>query len=74
MPKAEKALQAYHCLKYSHTDASVSVKPLFSRALAEGRHKQSHIDTAELQPALSPGLRPERATDSNGAGEEVWLK
>lgn len=74
LPKAEKALQPCHCLEYSHTDASVSVKHLFSRALAEGRHKQSHTDTAELQPALSPGLRPERTTDSNEAGEEVWLK
>lgn len=74
LPKAEKALQARHCLEYSHTDATVSVKDLFSRALAEGRHKQSHIDTAELQPALSPGLRPETTTGSNRAGEVVWLK
>lgn len=74
LSKAEKALEACHCLEYSHTDASVSLKHLFSRALAEGRHKQRHIDTAELQPALSPGLGPERSTDSNGAGQEVWLK
>lgn len=56
-----------------HRCQCVGKTPFFTRPSRRQTQAEPH-NTAELQPALSPGLRPERVTDSNGAGEEVWLK